>query len=143
MSLTKLKFFGVTAAMLAMLAVAMGAFAAHGLKSILEPAAIQTIKTAVLYQFIHSLAILILVCLAMSHTFKHLGSLIATSASLMLIGCVLFSGSLYGLVLTQMSWLGPVTPIGGVAFITGWLFLIVAFIRINSDIGNALENNND
>lgn len=145
MSIRQLRFFGISGALLAMLAVGMGAFAAHGLKSILEPSAIQTIKTAVLYQFIHSLSILLIISLAVTRHFRHLVSILIKSAGAMLIGTVLFSGSLYCIALTQIKWFGPITPIGGVAFIVGWLLLLIAFSRLepSASVKSSAENFND
>jgi uncharacterized membrane protein YgdD (TMEM256/DUF423 family) len=133
MSTTQLKWLGLSGAVLAMVAVVIGAFAAHGLKAIIEPTAIEIIKTGVFYQFIHSLAILIITGLAMSKPFCQVQYLLWRSANLMVIGCLLFSGSLYGLALTQVSWFGPLTPMGGLAFIIAWLLLCVAVWRIHPD----------
>ena len=133
MSTTQLKWLGLSGAVLAMVAVMMGAFAAHGLKSIIEPTAIEIIKTGVFYQFIHSLAVLIITGLAMSKHFCQAQYLLWCSANLMVVGCLLFSGSLYGLALTQVSWFGPLTPMGGLAFIIAWLLLCIAVWRIRPD----------
>ena len=109
------------AASLAALAVALGAFGAHALKSTLEASGMMEVwNTAHFYHFAHSLA---LYALALSAYFR-LGPSV-----LLLIGILLFSGSLYGLALTDWSWLGPVTPIGGVSFIAGWIWLAIAARR--------------
>ena len=123
---------GAICSVFLLFAVAMGAFAAHGLKAILSDAQLTTIKTAVLYQFIHAIGGLVVVALAYLDAFKDVKNWLRRAAFSFILGCVLFSGSLYGLVLTGLGWLGPITPIGGVAFIIGWGFLCVAFLRSHS-----------
>lgn len=105
------------------LAVVLGAFGAHGLRGKVEDRLLETFQTAVEYQMFHSLALLV-VAVLMQQWGRSL-SLEITSYAFML-GMLLFSGSLYGLVLTEMKWLGPVTPIGGLCFIVGWLALLYA-----------------
>ncbi|TGN38989.1 DUF423 domain-containing protein [Marinobacter confluentis] len=114
-------------AALAMTAVMAGAFGAHGLRSVLSPRGLEVFQTAVTYQMNHSLA-LILVALVSGVGIVR-GRLLALAAGFFAAGIVLFSGSLYLLVLTEMSWLGPVTPMGGVCFIVGWALLIVAALK--------------
>ena len=110
-----------------LLGVAAGAFGAHGLESYfsdhpdLEP----TYLTAVRYQLIHGLALL---AVAWAVT-QWPGSLVNWAGYLLLAGVVIFSGSLYLLVLTDTRWLGAITPIGGLAFLTGWALLILAAWR--------------
>ena len=104
------------AAAFCFLGVGLGAFGAHALKGILE--ANQTTeawKTAVLYHFIHALALLLLAALPVPSR---------AAASLFVGGIVLFSGSLYLLALTNVKWLGAITPLGGLCFLVGWLWLI-------------------
>lgn len=105
-------------ALLGGLAVGLGAFAAHGMKDHYDPAQLQTFETGVRYQMYHGLALGLCAVLA------QLGWRIRAAAICFLIGIVLFSGSLYGLVLLDARWLGPVTPIGGVAFLAGWALLL-------------------
>ena len=113
------------AASSAMLAVILGAFAAHGLKSQLSENLLNTFQIGVQYQMYHSLALILLVVL-----YRQVPqSLLIYSACFMFAGIVLFSGSLYLLALTQMKWFGPVTPLGGVCFIIGWVLLIVAALK--------------
>lgn len=109
-------------AMLGALGVVLGAFGAHGLKGSLEPKLMETFQTAVQYQLIHALALLFTALLVI-----HSGRTMALDISIggFLLGIFLFSGSLYGLVFTDMRWLGPITPIGGLCFIIGWLALAV------------------
>lgn len=118
------KFFLAIAPILAGVAVAAGAFAAHALKSKLSESALEIFETGARYQMYHALGLLligILLLLAPS------GQTWMTAAGFaFLAGIVLFSGSLYGLSLTGMKWLGPITPLGGVAFMVGWGCLAIA-----------------
>lgn len=102
--------------------VALGAFGAHGLRGTIEERLMSAFETAVQYQLVHSLALLMVAILI-----GQLGRSLALelSAGAFMLGILLFSGSIYGLVLTDMRWLGPVTPLGGVLFIAGWLALLV------------------
>ena len=106
-------------AILAALAVAGGAFGAHGLRARLTPADLATFETAVRYHLIHALA-LFAVAWVMD---RWPGGMASTAAVLMVLGIFVFSGSLYFLVLTGPRWLGAVTPIGGVCLIAGWALL--------------------
>lgn len=108
------------------LAVALGAFAAHGLKSKLSEAMLAVFQTGVQYQFYHSLALLILVLLYRQYQ----NGLLLWSYGFMLAGIVLFSGSLYMLALTSNKIFGPVTPIGGLCFLIGWIILAIAGFRM-------------
>lgn len=103
----------------AFLAVAAGAFAAHGLKEALSPEYLNTFKTAADYQMIHALGMILIGLLNRYETTR--GN--TTSAIFMLGGILLFSGSLYLLTLTGTRWLGMITPIGGVFFLIAWLTL--------------------
>ena len=106
-----------------MLAVAFGAFGAHALKGRLDDYALGVFQTAVQYHFYHSLALLVVGVLALSQT--HSG-LLRSSGWLFMLGIILSSGSLYCLSLTGIKWLGAVTPLGGLAFIAGWVCLAAA-----------------
>ncbi|NVO85361.1 DUF423 domain-containing protein [Hymenobacter terrestris] len=112
------------AALLGALSVGIGAFAAHGLRKMLEASGrFETFETAVCYQFFHTLALLgIGLLLLLRPELKSLG----TVAWLWLGGILIFSGSLYVLCLTGITKLGAVTPIGGVLFIAGWIMLLLA-----------------
>lgn len=102
-----------------LLAVALGAFGAHVLKDRLEPGQLSAFEVGVRYQMYHALALL-----AIAWVMTVRPSRIARAAAvLMLMGIILFSGSIYGLTLASWRWLGPVTPIGGVALMIGWLLL--------------------
>ncbi len=108
--------FLVLGAVLAGLAVALGAFAAHGLASRVTPERLQTFETGVRYQMYHALALLLIGWLR-----YRLGTPgLSVAGWCFLAGIVLFSGSLYVLVLTNTPWLGAVAPLGGTAFILGW-----------------------
>ena len=108
------------------LGVALGAFGAHGLRGKVEERLLETFQTAVQYQMIHALALLI-VATMMLQSGRNLTLDIAAGA--FVVGILLFSGSLYGLVLTDMRWLGPVTPLGGLCFIVGWAALVAAGLQ--------------
>ena len=113
-------------ALLALAAVVIGAFGAHGLKSRVSPDMLAIYRTGVEYHFYHALG-LVLVGLA----FYHLPDSGALRAAgwLMLAGIVLFSGSLYALALSGGKWLGAVAPLGGTSFILAWAFLAWAVLR--------------
>ena len=103
----------------AFIAVAAGAFAAHGLKSILSPEYINTFKTAADYQMIHGIGLILIGILSKQNSSRYN----TTAAIFMFIGIVLFSGSLYTLTLTGTRWLGIITPFGGLCFLIAWLTL--------------------
>ena len=111
-------FFGL-GAVSACIAVALGASAAHGLKSRLEPVLLATFETGVRYHLYHALALL---AVGWACT-RWPGAAANASGWLFVAGTVLFSGSLYALALTGTRWLGAVTPVGGFAFLAGWLCL--------------------
>ena len=109
------------------LAVVLGAFGAHGLRGRIEERLFETFQTAVEYQMYHCLA-LMMVAILMRERGRSLALDIASYA--FILGVLLFSGSLYGLVLTNMGWLGPVTPVGGLCFIVGWSALVCSGFQI-------------
>ena len=111
------------AAILGATAVALGAFGAHALKGMLmNSGRLDTYETAVKYQFYHTLALLLIGLIQNSNDSKHL----KWSAYLLIAGVIIFSGSLYILCLTGITFLGAITPIGGVLLILGWLLLLRA-----------------
>lgn len=118
------------AAILGGLAVALGAFAAHGMKAHYEPAQLTTFETGVRYQMYHALA------LGLCAALGAVGWRTGRAAIAFLVGIALFSGSLYGLVWLDARWLGPVTPIGGVAFLVGWLLLALAARNAELEVGD-------
>lgn len=117
-------FFGLGAAS-AFIAVALGAFAAHGLKARLGADLLAAFETGVRYQMFHALALL---AVAWAWT-RWPGALVAASGWLFVAGTLLFSGSLYVLALSGVRALGIVTPFGGLAFLAGWLCLAWTAIR--------------
>lgn len=120
------KIILLTGAALAGLAVVIGAFGAHALKSFLEThQRTETFNTAVSYQFYHSLALLIIGALM----FRMPHRLLQYSAWAHAAGIVLFSGSLYILCLTINNKWGAITPFGGLLFILGWILLLVAIAK--------------
>ena len=121
-----LRFPLVAGALLALLAVMAGAFGAHGLRSLVSERGLEVFQTAVTYQVYHSLALMLV---AMLVGFGCPRRWLLAAASFFLAGIVMFSGSLYLLVLTGMHWLGPVTPLGGLCFMIGWILVVVAGIR--------------
>ena len=109
-------------AILAFLAVGLGAFGAHGLRTRLTPDMQAVFETGVRYHMYHSLAILV-VGLVLG---RMGGWLISLAGWLFVAGIVLFSGSLYALAITGVTTLGAITPIGGLAFLAGWACLALA-----------------
>lgn len=110
----------------ALLAVALGAFGAHGLKSRLPADMLAVYQTGVQYHFYHALG-LALIGLAVLHLPD--SAALRAAGWLMAAGILLFSGSLYALALSGERWLGAVTPIGGLAFLLGWAALVWAALR--------------
>lgn len=113
----------IAGAAMAGLSVAIGAFGAHALRARLEPARMATFETAVQYHMLHALALLAAAAL-MGRVQSQ--NLLLASGGLFAVGIFLFSGSLYALAITGITWLGAITPLGGVAFIGGWLCLGMA-----------------
>lgn len=122
------KMFFLLGSGLAGLSVALGAFGAHGLKRLVAADLLANWETAARYQMYHALALLA-VAWALSH-WPGQAKLLAAGGWFFMAGVVLFSGSLYLMVLSGMKWLGAITPLGGVAFVAGWLCLIVAVWRV-------------
>ncbi|MCP4460768.1 MAG: DUF423 domain-containing protein [Cytophagales bacterium] len=110
-----------------MLSVGLGAFGAHVLKEKLEVSRLLlTYQTAVQYQFYHTL-VLLAIGLLMT---KYSSHWLSYSSYAMMIGIIVFSGSLYVLSLSGVKWLGAITPLGGLAFILGWGCLLMACLKI-------------
>jgi len=109
-----------------LLAVMSGAFGAHGLRNVVSERGLEVFQTAVSYQMYHALALVI------ASLMPALGlgrRLLSIACGFWLAGILLFSGSLYLLVLTGTHWLGPVTPVGGVCFMVGWALLVAAALK--------------
>lgn len=109
------------------LAVAMGAFGAHGLRNRLDAYSMSVYEKAVFYHFVHALGILLISLLARTNAISVTGQ--ARAAWFLLSGIVVFSGSLYALAVSGVRILGAITPIGGLAFILGWLVLVYEALR--------------
>ncbi len=130
------KGFIKSAAVLGLLSVALGAFAAHALKEKISDYAVNIFETGVRYQFYHVFALI-----AVGIIYKDFSNrFLKWSGIFFIIGIILFSGSLYmltyikGAVLPGYSWVGAITPIGGLAFILGWIFLFIGCF--NKSIGH-------
>lgn len=117
--------FAGIGAILALLAVAFGAFGSHGLRARVTPEDLQIFETAVRYHMYHALA-LFAVAWAVS---RWPGGATTVAGWAFVAGIVVFSGSLYTLVLTNTRWLGAVTPLGGLSFLVGWAALALAVLR--------------
>jgi uncharacterized membrane protein YgdD (TMEM256/DUF423 family) len=111
--------FAVLGAVSAFVAVAAGAFGAHALKARLSPDLLAVFETGARYQMYHALGMLA----AAWASSRWPGAAAAAAGWLFVLGTVLFTGSLYALALTGVRWLGAITPLGGVAFLLGWLAL--------------------
>jgi uncharacterized membrane protein YgdD (TMEM256/DUF423 family) len=109
----------------ALVAVAAGAFGAHGLRARLTPDLLGVFETGARYQMYHALALL---GVAWAVT-RWPGPWPVRAGWLFAVGTLLFSGSLYALALSGMRWLGAVTPLGGVAFLAGWACLLLGLLR--------------
>lgn len=114
------------AAILLALAIAAGAFGAHALKNVLSAERLETWQTAVQYHAWHALGLMLIALIGIQF-----GLVITWPASLILAGIVIFSGSLYMLCLSGIGWMGAITPIGGVAFIFGWVLFGIQIFKSN------------
>lgn len=113
------RLFFIVGALAAGLGVVAGAFGAHGLETRVTAERLETFQTGVTYQMYHALALLFVGWAVMQ--WGHWA--IQGAGYCFIAGILIFSGSLYLLVLTDTPWLGAVTPLGGVAFIAGWMLL--------------------
>ncbi|MFU8861705.1 MAG: DUF423 domain-containing protein [Cyclonatronaceae bacterium] len=120
------RFILATGAVLMALAVGFGAFGAHIVQGRLTPDRFDVYQTGVQYHFYHALGLLLLGLISMT---VRDSKWLAWSGWCLLTGVVIFSGSLYILTLTDTPWLGAVTPLGGVAFILGWLLLATGVLK--------------
>ncbi|MDO9168230.1 MAG: DUF423 domain-containing protein [Methylobacter sp.] len=119
--------FLLLGALSALIGVGMGAFGAHGLKTVISPEMLAVYQTGVTYQMYHALG---LIGVALINRQAPDSKLLHWAGRLMFTGILLFSGSLYLLVFLNLKWLGMITPIGGVCFLTAWL-LITLFAAKN------------
>ena len=123
------RLFLIIAAISGFFAVIIGAFAAHGLKQILAHEMLEVVKTGVQYQMYHALVLLLV---ALWLTQKSAPSGLKAAGLAFILGTLMFSGSLYALALGAPRWLGPITPLGGLCFLVGWLLLTIAAWRTRS-----------
>lgn len=121
-----MKLFIILGAINAFLSVALGAFGAHGLEKTVEPRYLEIWKTGVTYQMFHATGLFVVGLLLSKFPES---SMLTWSGWLMLIGIVLFSGSLYTLTLTKIGVLGAITPLGGVSFLIAWVLIILAVLK--------------
>ncbi len=115
----------IFAALTLMVGVGTGAFGAHALKRILSPDMLAIWQTAVQYQMVHGLGMLLIALLAT----RYGSPLLHYAGMVMFAGVVVFSGSLYLLAFTGIRWLGAITPFGGLAFIAAWAMVALAAWR--------------
>ena len=120
-----MKALAIITAISGFFAVALGAFGTHGLRAIVAPEMLAVWQTAVEYQMFHALVLLCII-IAGSRTPNNL---LCVAGWMFVVGTVLFSGSLYTLVLTGIKALGMITPLGGVLFLGGWLVLAFALVK--------------
>jgi uncharacterized membrane protein YgdD (TMEM256/DUF423 family) len=123
------RFFLCSAAVLLLLATTLGAYASHGLETVLTAHALASLNTAIEYQFYHGLGLLAVAMLADRHPESRWLKL---AGWLFIAGIVLFCGSLYATTLGGIAAFGPVTPVGGIAFMGAWVALAVAAISEKS-----------
>lgn len=116
----------IPGALFALLAVMAGAFGAHGLRGVIGERGLEVFQTAVTYQIYHSLALILVSMLPLAGLSRHL---LGIAAGFFVAGILLFSGSLYLLVLTDIRWVGPVTPVGGISFMVGWILVTISGFR--------------
>jgi uncharacterized membrane protein YgdD (TMEM256/DUF423 family) len=120
------RLYFATSSIVLFLAVLIGAFGAHGLQHLMTERGKEIFQTGSLYHFIHGIALFLVGLLVINGTLNpSSGRLVYL---LLLVGIIIFSGSLYALALTQRTWLGAITPLGGVLFLLAWFLLGWAFI---------------
>jgi len=119
--------WSATAGFLLALAVALGAFGAHSLRGRLDDYSMSVYERAVFYHFVHALGILIVAALARSGGLTLVAQV--KISWLLFLGICFFCGSLYALAVSGIKMLGAITPLGGVAFIAGWIWLAVELLR--------------
>jgi uncharacterized membrane protein YgdD (TMEM256/DUF423 family) len=120
----------LSAAALLTAAVALGAFGAHGLEPLLSAEMMQVYKTGVDYHFYHALGLFLVGILTLIKP----SPLFRRSAVFLMVGIFLFSGSLYAMAISGITWLGAITPFGGVSFIAGWMMLFAGAWKMKKDI---------
>lgn len=123
--MTTQRLFLIAGAVSAFISIAAGAFGAHLLKMHLTAEMLQVFETAVRYQMYHALALCVLAIVIRTE----LGWWGNTSGWLFILGTLLFPGSLYVLSMTGIRWLGAITPLGGIAFLFGWICLVMHVLK--------------
>ena len=123
------KFFLILGGINAALVVLLGAFGAHALKARLSAEMLAVYQTGVHYHLFHALG---LIAVGLVATQIPASAYLKWSGWLMLVGIILFSGSLYVLSVSGLRWLGMVTPFGGLAFILSWTLLVIAVLKASS-----------
>jgi uncharacterized membrane protein YgdD (TMEM256/DUF423 family) len=129
------KYFISIAAFLGALTVALGAFGAHALKAVLAPTALVTYETAVRYQMYHVVALLFTGILLQKASFPKQQKLLSRAGLFFIDGIVLFSGSLYFIVakpflgIEGLSWVGVITPMGGLMWMAAWVILAISQLK--------------
>ncbi len=121
-----MKIFVTLGSLSALIGVALGAFGAHGLKTRVAPEMLSVWQTGVQYHLVHALGLVLIGILCQM---MPAATLLRSAGWLLLAGTILFSGSLYVMVLSDIKALGMITPLGGVAFLLGWLLLAFAAWR--------------
>ncbi|MFB5663265.1 DUF423 domain-containing protein [Alteribacillus sp. HJP-4] len=120
------KLFVILGAINAAAAVGFGAFGAHGLEGKLSERLMEVYQTAVQYHIMHALGLL---AIGLAAAYAGSSASLGWAGGLLFTGIIIFSGSLYTMAFTGISWLGAITPIGGTAFIAGWVMLVVAVLK--------------
>lgn len=125
------RYFLAVGAFLGATGVILGAFAAHGLKNSLSPYLLGVFETGVTYQLIHALALVLVCLLGFVSKDNHIAYKYFNRAGFCFtIGVLCFSGSLYLLAITGVKLFGPITPIGGLFFILGWIMMLIAAFKM-------------
>ncbi|MCC0179323.1 DUF423 domain-containing protein [Waterburya agarophytonicola K14] len=125
------RIFLAIAASLGGISVILGAFASHALKDRLSDRALEIWETGTKYQMYHALALILVALLLERMAVGSTSLFLVIAGSAFIVGIILFSGSLYALSLSGIKILGAVTPLGGVAFITGWICLAIAALNMD------------
>lgn len=130
------RIYWLVSAISGLLSVALGAFGAHGLKNLVFPDMLAVYQTGVQYHSIHTLVLLFISGVLLIPSLNSSATkVLKWAANLMIIGILLFSGSLYAMTLLSISgefpnWLGPITPLGGLTFIIAWGLLAIAAFQL-------------
>jgi uncharacterized membrane protein YgdD (TMEM256/DUF423 family) len=119
----------IIASLFGLTGVALGAFGAHGLRGIVPPDLLATFETGVRYQMYHTFALFVTALLYGSAD----GRRVRIAGICFIVGIVIFSGSLYAMTFTGIRMFGAVTPFGGLGFLAGWVFLLLAALKIKKE----------